>query len=71
LCHVHREFIQAQLRLRRNATAIFQDLVDTHGYTGAYNSVKRFVRALRGNESEQFDRLSFLPGEEMQVLWAP
>ena len=67
LCHVHREFIQAQLRLRRNATAIFQDLVDTHGYTGAYNSVKRFVRALRHKEPEQFDRLSFLPGEEMQV----
>ena len=67
MCHVHREFIQAQLRLRRNATAIFQDLVDTHGYTGAYNSVKRFVRALRHKEPEQFDRLSFLPGEEMQV----
>ena len=67
LCHVHREFIQAQLRLRRNATAIFQDLVDTHGYTGAYNSVKRFVRALRHKEPEQFDRLSFLAGEEMQV----
>lgn len=67
LCEVHRVFIEAQLRLRRNATAIFQDLVDAHGYTGAYNSVKRFVRALRKKTPEQFDRLSFLPGEEMQV----
>jgi transposase len=67
LCEVHRVFIEAQLRLRRNATAIFQDLVDAHGYSGAYNSVKRFVRALRHKEPEQFDRLSFLPGEEMQV----
>lgn len=67
LCEVHRLFIEAQLRLRRNATAIFQDLVDAHGYSGAYNSVKRFVRALRHKEPEQFDRLSFLPGEEMQV----
>ena len=67
LCEVHREFIEAQLRLRRNATAIYQDLVDAHGFTGAYNSVKRFVRALRHKEPEQFDRLSFLPGEEMQV----
>ena len=36
LCEVHREFIEAQLLLRRNAMAIYQDLVDAHGYTGAY-----------------------------------
>jgi hypothetical protein len=27
----------------------------------------RFVRKLRQREPEQFDRLEFLPGEEMQV----
>ena len=67
LCEPHREFIEAQLRLKRNATAIFQDLVDQHGFAGQYNSVKRFVAKLRHKEPEQFDRLSFLPGEEMQV----
>jgi transposase len=67
LCEIHREFIEAQLRLRRNATAIYQDLVDLHGFTAAYNSVKRFAAKLRHKEPEQFDRLSFLPGEEMQV----
>lgn len=67
LCEVHREFIEAQLLLRRNAVSIYQDLVDAHGFTAAYNSVKRFVRALRKKAPEQFDRLSFLPGEEMQV----
>ena len=67
LCEPHREFIEAQLRLRRNATAIYQDLVDQHGFGGAYNAVKRFVAKLRHKEPEQFDRLSFLPGEEMQV----
>ena len=67
LCEPHRDFIKAQLLLRRNAMAIYQDLVDAHCYTGAYNSVKRFVRALRKKTPEQFDRLSFLPGEEMQV----
>jgi transposase len=66
-CEAHRVFIEAQLRLRRNATAIYQDLVDSHGFTGAYNSVKRFVGRLRLREPEQFDRLEFLPGEEMQV----
>jgi len=39
----HRAFIDAQLRLGRNATAIYQDLVDLHGFEGTYNSVKRFV----------------------------
>jgi transposase len=67
LCEPHREFIEAQLRLKRNATAIYQDLVDQHSFGGQYNSVKRFVAKLRHKEPEQFDRLSFLPGEEMQV----
>ena len=66
-CEPHRAFIEAQLRLRRNAMAIYQDLVDGHGYAGAYNSVKRFALKLRHREPEQFDRLAFLPGEEMQV----
>jgi transposase len=67
LCEPWSEFIQAQLRLKRNATAIYQDLVDQHGFAGQYNSVKRFVAKLRHKQPEQFDRLSFLPGEEMQV----
>ena len=46
-CEPHRAFIEAQLRLRRNAVAIYQDLVDRHGYAGAYNSVKRFANKLR------------------------
>ena len=67
LCEPHRAFIEAQLRLGRNATAIYQELVDGHGFAGGYNSVKRFVARLRVREPQQFDRLSFLPGEEMQV----
>jgi hypothetical protein len=30
--------------------AIWQDLVDLHSFPGAYGSVKRFVRALRGKQ---------------------
>lgn len=58
LCEPHREFIEAQVRLGRNAVAIYQDLVDQHGFRGAYNSVKRFVARLRHKEPERFDRLS-------------
>lgn len=66
-CEPHRAFIEAQLRLRRNAMSIYQDLVDGHGFTAQYSSVMRFARKLRHQEPEQFDRLEFAPGEEMQV----
>jgi hypothetical protein len=56
-----------QLRMGRNAMAIYQDLVYQHGFGGAFNSVKRFVAPLRHKAPEQFDRMSFLPGEEVQV----
>ncbi|MBE7940092.1 MULTISPECIES: hypothetical protein [Ramlibacter] len=32
---------EAQLKLRRNAMAIYQDLVDQHGIAGKYNSVNQ------------------------------
>jgi hypothetical protein len=42
-CEPHRSFIEAETAKGRNAVAIFQDLVEHHGYDGAYNAVKRFV----------------------------
>ena len=66
-CEPHRPWIEEQVRLGRNATAIYQELVDQFSFTHGYNSVKRFCRRLRTRELEQFDRLEFLPGEEAQV----
>jgi transposase len=66
-CEPYRAWIAEQVRLQRNATAIYQDLVDRFGFSARYNSVKRFVRALRRVDPEQFDRLEFAPGEEAQV----
>ena len=66
-CEPHRAWIEEQVRLGRNATAIYQELVDVHDFTHGYNSVKRFCRHLRSAEPRQFDRLAFLPGEEAQV----
>jgi hypothetical protein len=62
-CEPYRAFVEAQLRLNRNFMAIYQDLVDLYGFSGAYNSVKRFAGGLRRREPEQFDRLEFAPGE--------
>lgn len=66
-CEPHRAWIEQQVRLKRNGRAIYQDLVDQSGFVASYESVKRFVRSLRREAPQQFDRLEFLPGEEAQV----
>jgi hypothetical protein len=49
------------------AMSIYQDLVEAHGFTHRYNSVKRFAAKLREREPDRFDVLEFPPGEEAQV----
>jgi transposase len=66
-CEPHRDFIQAQMRLRRNSTAIYQDLVDQFGFGASYSSVRRYAATLVDQDPAQFDRLEFAPGEEVQV----
>ena len=66
-CEEHREWIEKQVGLGRKAVAIYQDLVERFGFTYRYNSVKRFVRGLKKKDPEQYDRLEYLPGEEVQV----
>lgn len=66
-CEPHREWIEQQVAMGRNAQAIFQDLVEQHGFANKYNSVKRFCRGLKAKDPQRFDVLEFLPGEEAQV----
>ena len=64
----YRELIELGLSRGRNAMSIWQDLVDQHGFTGAYESVKRFVRKLRGTQSpEACAIIQTAVGEEAQV----
>jgi hypothetical protein len=67
-CEPFREAIELGLRQGRNATAIWQDLVSENGFGGGYQTVKRFVRKLRGKQEPQ-PRAVILtaPGEEAQV----
>ena len=52
----------------RNAMAIWQDLVDQHGFPGRYASVRRFVITLRGPRTpEAHPIIVTAPGEEGQV----
>lgn len=67
-CEPYFDFIELSLSKGRNAKAIYQDLVDDHGYTGRYQSVKRFVRQLHGRPAlEACPVIITPPGEEAQV----
>jgi len=64
----YRELIEQGLTKGRNAKAIWQDLVDDHGFVGGYQSVKRFIHQLRGPAAPQPCAVIVTePGEEAQV----
>src|SRR5437867_4159440 len=67
-CEPYREIIADALARGRNAVAIWQDLVDDHGFPAQYASVRRFVVALRGSApADARVVITTAPGEEGQV----
>ena len=67
-CEPFREAIELGLSQGRNAMAIWQDLVADSGFSGGYQTVKRFVRKLHGNQQPRQRAVIFTaPGEEAQV----
>src|SRR6266545_4289976 len=67
-CEPYRELITEALGRGRNAMAIWQDLVDDHGFVARYASVRRFVVTLRGASSPEARAVIITaPGEEGQV----
>jgi transposase len=67
-CEPYRDLIAAALARGRNAVAIWQDLVDDHGFPAQYASVRRFVIKLRGTATaDPRVVITTAPGEEGQV----
>lgn len=67
-CEPYRDLILEATRRGRNAMAIWQDLVDQHGFDGRYASVRRYVRRVRGGvPREPAGIIETAPGEEAQV----
>ena len=67
-CEPYRDLIVEALGRGRNAMAIWQDLVDDHGFAARYASVRRFVVKLRGTAPpEARVVITTAPGEEAQV----
>jgi len=67
-CEPFRQVVVEALSRGRNAVAIWQDLVDDHGFGAGYASVKRFVGKLRGTTAaEACVVIRTAPGDEGQV----
>ncbi|HEV2057460.1 MAG TPA: IS21 family transposase [Methylomirabilota bacterium] len=67
-CEPYRELIELALGRGRNAMAIWQDLVDQHGFPARYASVRRYVVQVRGTRTpDAHPVIVTAPGEEAQV----
>jgi hypothetical protein len=67
-CELFQEAIQLGLSRGRNARAIWQDLVSDHGLSAGYQSVRRYIYALRGPQTPQTPAVILTaPGEEAQL----
>jgi transposase len=63
-----RDEIERALDAGDTAQVIYQSLVDTQGYQGSYDSVKRYARYLRaGRPKRAIGVMHHAPGEEAQV----
>jgi transposase len=63
-----RAFIVAETDKGRNAKAIYEQLVEHHGYGGSYDAIKRLARKLRHNGRKKIScRFETDPGQEAQV----
>src|SRR5216684_8571103 len=67
-CEPYREAVELGLSRGRNAMAIWQDLVSDYGFSSGYQTVKRFIRKLRGSQLPQAVGIILtVAGEEAQV----
>lgn len=67
LCGPLREVIVPAVQAGLSAQRIYQDLIGTHGFTGSYHSVQRFVRQLLQRQPVPFVRMEVAAGAEAQV----
>jgi transposase len=67
-CEEHRVFIAEEHAKGRNSTAIYQDLVEHHGYAGSDQAVRRFARTIAPADPPYAKcRFETPPGQEAQV----
>jgi transposase len=73
LLTAHRAFLEARApAVDYSAQVLFQELTAQHGYTGSYDTVKRFVRPLRDVQdlaARATVRFETPPGLQSQIDW--
>jgi transposase len=67
LCEPYRAVIVSAWERDLSAQRIYQDLVNEHGFTGKYFSVRRFVERLGRRSELPMRRMECAAGDEMQV----
>ena len=66
-CESYRDIIEEKLEQGLEGIRIHYDLTMDHGFDGAYDSVKRFIKKLRADDSLPFRRIETPYGHELQV----
>jgi hypothetical protein len=66
-CEPFQSLILEKLQQELSAQRIYQDLTVEHGFTGSYDSAKRFVRQLGHSRELPMRRMEYAAGEEAQV----
>lgn len=67
-CEPYRDLVEQALMAGRNAVSIWRERGDRHRFTGAYETVKRFVRKQRGAQTPEARAVILTAsGEELQV----
>ena len=66
-CAAHHDAVVRGIESGLTAQRIYQDLQTDLGFTGGYDSVKRYVRRLSAGRPERVERMECAPGEEAQV----
>lgn len=63
----YKEIIHIKVNQELSSKRIFQDISQDHGYTGSYDTVKKYVKGHKESNSKVYMVNTALPGEEVQV----
>ena len=63
----YKEYINIQVSKDLSAMRIFQDMQRDFGYTGSYDTVKKYISKIKQPTKKPYMVLNTLPGEEAQV----
>lgn len=64
---LYHDEINHKLQNGQHGVSIYQDLVCERGYSGSYDSIKRYIRKLKNKAPDLYARIETPPGDEAQV----